>query len=130
MLTALHVALATDPALRSGYFLERRELGALNIGGAGTVRVNSRSYALQPLDCLYIGRGNTDVAFVSDDAGIPAVFYLLSYLAHCEYPVTLIHRQDAEPTELGSAESCNRRTVYKYIHWQGAKSCQLGGIDI
>jgi 4-deoxy-L-threo-5-hexosulose-uronate ketol-isomerase len=117
--------LATDPALRAEYFLERRELGALNIGGNGRIRVSENSYALSSLECLYIGRGNAEVVFESDDAADPAVFYLLSYPAHCEYPVTLVRKDDANPQELGSAESCNHRVVYKYIHLQGARSCQL-----
>jgi 4-deoxy-L-threo-5-hexosulose-uronate ketol-isomerase len=117
--------LATDPALRAEYFLERRELGALNIGGNGRIRVSGNSYALSGLDCLYIGRGNAEVVFESDHAADPAVFYLLSYPAHCQYPVTLVRKDDANPQELGSAESCNHRVVYKYIHLQGARSCQL-----
>jgi 4-deoxy-L-threo-5-hexosulose-uronate ketol-isomerase len=119
------LALPTDPALRAAYFLERREVGALNIGGNGKIRVGGKSYALGNLDCLYIGRGNAEVLFESDDASAPAVFYLLSYPAHCEYPVALVRKDDANPAELGSKETCNSRTVYKYIHLQGTRSCQL-----
>jgi len=119
------LGLLTDPALRAKYFLERREIGALNIGGSGKIRVDGETFALKNLDCLYIGRGKAEVVFESDDASKPAVFYLLSYPAHCEYPVTLVRKEDANPAELGSQETANHRVVYKYIHLQGARSCQL-----
>jgi len=119
------ITLPTDPDLRASYFTERRELGALNIGGPGSVRVRAETYSLANLDCLYIGRGNPEIAFTSDDPATPAVFYLLSYPAHASYPTTLVRREDAKPTQLGSAETCNRRTVCKYIYLDGARSCQL-----
>jgi 4-deoxy-L-threo-5-hexosulose-uronate ketol-isomerase len=117
--------LPNDLLLKAQHFLERRELGALNIGGSGTIRVNGESYALNNLDCLYVGRGNAEVTFESSDSADPAVFYLLSYPAHQVYPVTLIRKKDANPTELGSSESSNHRTVCKYVYLQGAQSCQL-----
>ncbi|MGH9604407.1 MAG: 5-dehydro-4-deoxy-D-glucuronate isomerase [Terracidiphilus sp.] len=119
------IALPTYPELRASYFTERRELGALNIGGSGTIHVGNASYDLNNLDLLYIGRGNTDVSFESKDKSAPAVFYLLSYPAHASYPVTLVRKEEANPTTIGSAETCNHRTIYKYIHLQGARSCQL-----
>ena len=122
---ASSLSLLSEPELRAQYFLERRELGALNIGGAGTVRVEGEAFELNNLDCLYIGRGNKNVAFESKDAGQPAIFYLLSYPAHAEYPLTLVRKEDANPTEIGSGENANRRVVCKYIHLQGARSCQL-----
>jgi 4-deoxy-L-threo-5-hexosulose-uronate ketol-isomerase len=117
--------LPTSPELRASYFTERRELGALNIGGPGVVRVNGTPYELENLDLLYIGRGNAEVQFESKTSESPAVFYLLSYPAHTAYPVTLVRKTDTQPTELGSAETANSRTVYKYVHLAGAKSCQL-----
>jgi 4-deoxy-L-threo-5-hexosulose-uronate ketol-isomerase len=119
------IALPTDPDLRAEYFTERRELGALNIGGAGVVTVEGKSYDLDNLDVLYIGRGNKQVTFASRDKSAPAVFYLLSYPAHAQYPTTLVRKENATPTELGSLETCNKRTIFKYIHLQGARSCQL-----
>jgi 4-deoxy-L-threo-5-hexosulose-uronate ketol-isomerase len=119
------IPLATYPELRAEFFTERRELGALNIGGEGMVHAGGRSYTLETLDVLYIGRGNRDIRFESKSAGQPAIFYLLSYPAHAEYPVALVKKADASPTEIGSAETCNRRTVCKYIHLDGARSCQL-----
>ncbi len=119
------LALPTDPALRASYFTERRELGALNIGGSGAIRVEGKTYNLENLDVLYIGRGNAEVSFASNDAAKPAIFYLLSYPAHASYPVTLVRKEEANPIELGSMETCNKRTILKYIHLQGARSCQL-----
>ena len=119
------VALPTYPELRAEYFTERRELGVLNIGGAGTVSVEGKLWTLDNLDVLYIGRGNREILFASNDASSPAVFYLLSYPAHAGFPVTLVRRADATPTELGSFETCNKRTITKYIHLEGARSCQL-----
>jgi len=119
------IALPTDPDLRASYFTERRELGVLNIGGTGAVSAGGKSYELENLDVLYIGRGNAEVSFASKDKAAPAVYYLLSYPAHAEYPVALVRKQDALPTELGSLETCNKRTIWKYIHLQGAHSCQL-----
>lgn len=117
--------LPTDPALRAKYFTERRELGILNIGGKGAVRVGTSRYAMEPLSCLYVGRENPEIAFETGKEGVPAVFYLLSYPAHSRFPTTLVQKEQASPTEMGSEEKCNRRTVAKYIHLQGARSCQL-----
>jgi 4-deoxy-L-threo-5-hexosulose-uronate ketol-isomerase len=119
------LALPTDPDLRATYFTERRELGALNVGGEGSITVEGKTYELNNLDVLYIGRGNKEVAFASKSKSAPAVFYLLSYPAHAVLPVALVREEEASPTELGSLETCNKRTICKYIHLQGARSCQL-----
>jgi 4-deoxy-L-threo-5-hexosulose-uronate ketol-isomerase len=117
--------LSTSPELRAEYFTERRELGALNVGGAGVVHVGKSSYQLDNLDLIYIGRGNADIRFESKSKDTPAGYYLLSYPAHGVYPVSVVKKADAQPTEIGSAETCNHRTIYKYVHLTGAKSCQL-----
>jgi 4-deoxy-L-threo-5-hexosulose-uronate ketol-isomerase len=119
------LTLPSYPELRAEYFAERRELGVLNIGGAGTVHVAGTSYELSNLDVLYIGRGNSEVSFSSNSEAAPAIFYLLSYPAHSVYPVALVRKEEANPTELGSLETCNHRTICKYIHKGGAQSCQL-----
>ena len=119
------IALPTYSQLRAEYFTQRRELGVLNVGGAGIVRVGESAYEVENLDVLYVGRGNAHVHFESKSGKSAPIFYLLSYPAHCSYPVTLIKRDAALPTELGDTKTCNRRTVYKYIHAGGAKSCQL-----
>jgi 4-deoxy-L-threo-5-hexosulose-uronate ketol-isomerase len=84
-----------------------------------------RSYPLRNLDVLYIGRGIPDISFESQTTENPAIFYLLSYPAHRNHPVTLVTKEEAKPTPLGSQETCNQRIVNRYIHLEGARSCQL-----
>lgn len=119
------IGLIADETLRARSFTERRELGVLNITTDGVIHVGSESHVLASLDCLYIGQGAKEITFESTNPDSPAVFYLLSYPAHCSYPTTLVRKADASLVELGSAEMCNRRTVCKYIHLDGARSCQL-----
>ena len=78
--------LQTDPELRAGYFLERREIGIINVGGAGAVKADGETYELDKLACVYLGKGVKEVYFSSKNAGEPAVFYLLSAPAHQTYP--------------------------------------------
>jgi 4-deoxy-L-threo-5-hexosulose-uronate ketol-isomerase len=119
------VVLTADAELRAVYFCERRELGILNIGGAGAVEVDGRRFELAKFDCLYVGRGSRNVSFSSAAAATTAAFYLLSYPAHAAYPTTLIPYADANHVHLGSAADANLRTIHQYIHTGGAKSCQL-----
>ena len=91
------------------------ELGALNIGGEGVIRVDGKSYAMGNLDCLYIGRGEKEILFKNADANTPAIFYLLSYPALQLSDHDVVHKDQVSPVELGSVETCNRRTVCKYI---------------
>jgi len=119
------IELPTYPELRAEYFLERRELGALNIGGAGTVTVDGKEYELNNLDVIYAGRGSKKVTFASKDKSKPACFYIMSYPAHKEYPVAVVKKEESTPMETGSLETCNKRTICKYIHLGGARSCQL-----
>jgi 4-deoxy-L-threo-5-hexosulose-uronate ketol-isomerase len=117
--------LETEPELRSEYFLERRELGVLNVGGAGSVVVDGKSFEMDKLDCLYVGRGSKSVIFSSKNEGDPAYFYLLSYPAHADYPTAMVRFKDLQGLALGSVETCNKRTIYKAIYKEGIKSCQL-----
>src|SRR5271156_4509408 len=103
--TTKGLALPADADLRAEYFTQRRELGALNVGGSGSIAVNGKRHTLENLDCLYIGRGNAEVSFESTNPASPAIFYLLSYPAHTAYPVTLVKKADASPMVLGSAET-------------------------
>jgi 4-deoxy-L-threo-5-hexosulose-uronate ketol-isomerase len=119
------IKLSADAELRAAYFCERRELGVLSIGGSGTVEVDGKRYEMGKLDCLYVGRGSQSVSFASNDAANPAAFFLLSYPAHAVFPTTLATVKDATPVELGTVADANRRTIYKYIHTGGIKSCQL-----
>lgn len=117
--------LATDAELRAAFFCERRELGILNVGESGAVTVDGKKHEMNNLDCLYVGRGSKDISFTSRNASKPAAFYLLSYPAHTNYLTMLATIRDAAPVELGSLGDANRRTIYKYIHMDGIKSCQL-----
>ncbi len=123
--TASPLALEGSKELASEYFAERREVGVMNVGEAGTVTVDGEVYAMDKMDALYIGRGSRDIQFASDDAAKPAAFYVVSYPAHTTYPTRHAKIADAEPVHLGTAESSNARTIYKCIHPDGIQSCQL-----
>ncbi len=111
--------------LRAEYFLERREMGIINIGGSGTVTVDGKVYPMNYKDGLYIGRGSKKIILTSDDAEKPAKFYFNSVPAHKEYPTVLIHPEDCVFQELGSLATCNHRTIRKYILPGQVESCQL-----
>jgi len=119
------VALPNPAELRAEYFLERRELGIINVGGNGKVIADGTIHAISKMDCLYLGKGTQAVSFESEDANNPALFYILSAPAHHAYPAAICTKQNAQPVELGAAATSNKRTVYKYIHLEGIKSCQL-----
>jgi 4-deoxy-L-threo-5-hexosulose-uronate ketol-isomerase len=123
--TTGELTLETQPELRAEYFCERRELGVFNVGGKGMVSVDGTKFELDKMDCLYVGRGSKSVTFASEDAAAPAAFYLLSYQAHAEYPTKLAKVADLTGIKLGSVETCNARTIYKAIHKEGIRSCQL-----
>jgi len=105
--------------------LERREMGIINIGGAGTVAVDGKRFDLAAKDGLFIGMGARDVVFTSADPNTPAKFYFNCAPAHARYPAGKITPADAEPVQLGSQEKSNLRTIRKYFHPDGLKSCQL-----
>ncbi|MBG9795740.1 5-keto-4-deoxyuronate isomerase [Paenibacillus dendritiformis] len=107
------------------YFLERREIGIINVGGEGVVTVDGVAYDMDPRDCLYIGMGSKNVTFASKEAARPARFYFNSTLAHKTYPTEKVAISKATPQHLGSLSSSNERTIYKYIHKGGVQSCQL-----
>jgi 4-deoxy-L-threo-5-hexosulose-uronate ketol-isomerase len=117
--------LPTDDALKASYFTERRELGVLNIGGAGVVKVNGIPYELKKLDALYVGRGNEEIIFSSANPAQAAEFYLLSYPAHTTSPTQLIRSVEQAKVTLGAAETANLREITKLIHLEGTRSCQL-----
>ncbi|WP_413669126.1 5-dehydro-4-deoxy-D-glucuronate isomerase [Mucilaginibacter sp. Mucisp86] len=117
--------LPNYPNLRADYFLERREIGIISVAGAGVVKADEQVFEVNKLDCLYIGKGTKSVTFESADPSVPAVFYLLSSPAHAVYPTTLLTHADAVKVELGSVATANKRTINKYIHLEGVRSCQL-----
>jgi 4-deoxy-L-threo-5-hexosulose-uronate ketol-isomerase len=107
------------------FFLERRELGAINVGGAGAVHADGKTFSLDRLDCVYLPMGTKSVAFESKDAKNPAKFYFLSCPAHAAHPAATMKPKDASPVPLGSQAAANKRTIYKYVHPGGIQSCQL-----
>ena len=119
------VDLPTYDALKASFFLERRELGIINVGGEGEIQVDDTSFEVNKLDCLYAGKGCKKISFKSKEKSDPAKFYLLSAPAHQAYATTLMKKDKASPTEMGAAETANQRTIYKYIHAAGIESCQL-----
>jgi len=120
------IELTVDPAvIGAEYLLERREMGVINIGGPGTITVAGQKIVMDSRDGLYIGKGNREIVFSSDDRENPACYYILSAPAHVEYPTEKITFADAEPVNLGEVEKSNKRTICKYIHPDGVKSCQL-----
>ena len=106
-------------------FLDRRELGIINIGAKGRVLLDGQIQELSNGDGLYVGMGVKTVSFESDNPADPAKFYLISSPAHATYPTVRITRADANPKKLGAAETCNVRTIYQYVHPAVCKSCQL-----
>lgn len=125
MPTDIELELGNFPILRADYFLERRELGVINVGGDATITVDGEKFSLSKLDCLYVGKGVQKVSFASVNAAQPAVLYILSAPAHAKYPTTLLQKKDSESNTLGAQETSNQRTIYRYIHKNGIQSCQL-----
>ncbi len=120
------VKLETDlKELGVSYFLERRELGAINVGGPGSIIVDGTEYELNNKDCLYVGKGSREVIFRSKDASKPAKFYLNSAPAHKEFPTAKTTLAEAESGALGSIENSNERTIHRFIHENGIQSSQL-----
>lgn len=119
------LVLPNHEELKAAFFLERREIGIINVGGSGTVTADGVTYVLNKLDCLYLGKGMKDVIFTSADSNTPAAFFLMSAPAHHSYPNVLVTKEGASPVALGDTSTSNKRTIYKYIHLDGIRSCQL-----
>ena len=119
------LTLAAGEELRAEYFLQRREMGIINIGGEGKVTVDGTVYTLRHRDGIYVGRGCKDVVMESVDSAKPAKFYFNSTPAHKAYPTVCIRPEDCVNVELGSLEQSNHRNICKYILPGQVESCQL-----
>lgn len=130
------IALTAGEELRAEYFLQRREMGVINIGPKGIISVDGKEYELDYKDGMYIGMGAKDIIFKSADSKNPARFYINSVPAHTSYPTVLIKMEgtpsedvviikDENKVELGSLEESNHRVINKYILPGQVKSCQL-----
>jgi 4-deoxy-L-threo-5-hexosulose-uronate ketol-isomerase len=119
------ITLNSYSALKSDFFLKRREMGVINIGGDGRVTAGGNDFPLSRLDCLYLAKGTEEVSFKSDDPARPAFFYLLSAPAHHAYETRRMKMEEAVTESLGDAKTSNQRVIHKYIHENGIKSCQL-----
>ena len=123
--TSQPLALEGGKEFGTPNFLDRRELGEVNLGGNGSVIVDGKAHALANGDGLYVGMGAQTVSLTSDNPAQPAKFYLMSCPAHATYPTVHITRATANPRKLGSPETCNVRTIYQYVHPAVCRSCQL-----
>lgn len=107
------------------YFLERRELGIINIGGDGSVILDGEVYDMQKRDGLYVGKGTKEVIFRSENPENPAKFYINSTPAHHKYPTVKIDINKIEPLQAGEPGTLNERRIYQYVHPNVCESCQL-----
>ena len=117
--------LEAGKELAADYFLERRELGCINIGGKGIITIDGVQYEMNPRDGIYVGMGNKVITFKSVDPECPAKFYMTSCPAHTSYPIVKIDITKARKVPCGSLEDCNKRVINQYIHPEVMKSCQL-----
>jgi 4-deoxy-L-threo-5-hexosulose-uronate ketol-isomerase len=117
--------LASKKEMGVECFMERREIGIINIGKEGRILTENKDYRMRHKDVLYIGKGEKEIAFTSKEKAKPAMFYFVSYPAHESFPTTHASTRDAESVSLGSNKGANRRTINKYIHPNGIKSAQL-----
>lgn len=121
--SALEIEVGKE--LGTDYFLERREMGIINIGGAGKITVDGAEYQMGPRDGLYIGMGSKDISFTSDDASNPAKFYFNSVPAHKTYPIVKIDIEKAKKVPMGTVEESNKRVINQFIHPDVLQTCQL-----
>ncbi|MFC0271804.1 5-dehydro-4-deoxy-D-glucuronate isomerase [Metabacillus herbersteinensis] len=111
--------------LAASYFLERRELGVINVGGDGKINLDGEVYEINNKEGIYIGRGTKEVLFESNDSSKPAKFYLNSCPAHKRYPTVKVNLENAIARPLGEDAAMNKRTIYQFIHPDVLESCQL-----
>lgn len=117
--------LTAGKELAASFFLERREMGVINIGGDGKVVLDGEDYEIKQKEALYIGKGTKEIVFESVDPSNPAKFYINSCPAHKKYPTVKITLENAIARHLGEDTSMNKRTIYQFIHPDVLDSCQL-----
>ncbi len=119
------IGLPNEDELKAKFFLERREIGIINVGGKGTITADGVDYEMEKLEAVYLGKGTQEVSFSSSDANLPAMFYILSVPAHQTYPNRKMTKAEAQLINMGETVTSNKRTIFKYIHNDGIQSCQL-----
>lgn len=119
------LTIEAGKAIAADYFLERRELGVVNIGGEGTIVADETTYDIHTRDGIYIGMGTKELKFSSKDPRNPAKFYIASAPAHKTYPTVYIESTKTNPVPMGEKATCNKRTIYQYVHPAVCESCQL-----
>ncbi|NLJ89435.1 MAG: 5-dehydro-4-deoxy-D-glucuronate isomerase [Clostridiales bacterium] len=119
------LSIQLSKELGVSYFLERRELGVINIGGPGTIVIDGKEDTMKKQDGYYIGKETKEVLFKSDDPNNPAKFYVVSTPAHKKYPNVKISIDEITPKVTGESKTLNHRSIYQYIHPNVCESCQL-----
>lgn len=119
------VALTGSKEMAAQYFLERREMGCINIGGKGAITVDGETYDLNTYDGLYVGMGAKEISLTSADPSNPAKFYINTCPAHKTYPTVKVDITKANKRPLGATETCNKRVINQYFHPAVMQSCQL-----
>jgi 4-deoxy-L-threo-5-hexosulose-uronate ketol-isomerase len=122
---AVEVPSSLGKSIGVGYLLERRELGAINIGGDGWVEADGKRFVVRNEEAIYVGKGTQSLTFGSEDAAHPAKFYLNCAPAQATYPTRTITLAEASPQTLGDPATSNRRTIYKFIVPEVLPTCQL-----
>lgn len=123
--TSTPLALEAGKELGVGFFMERREMGVINIGGSGIISIEGKSYNIGSREGMYIGMGSRDIKFASDDPAAPAKFYVNSAPAHRTCPTVQIDLDKAKKVELGDPANLNVRTIHQFVHPAVCESCQL-----
>ena len=119
------VYLGTTKELATAYFLERRELGFINVGGAGMVTLDGEEYMIDEREGMYVGMGTKEVKFESVDPENPAKYYINSCPAHHTYPTVLINKEKARKVPCGDEANMNKRVINQFVHPAVCQSCQL-----
>jgi 4-deoxy-L-threo-5-hexosulose-uronate ketol-isomerase len=119
------LTLGNPDKLKANFFLERREMGIINVGGQGKVTADGVEFEIGKLSAVYLGKGTENVSFSSKSPNDPALFYILSCPAHATYPNVKLEKENVITVNMGALETSNHRTIYKYIHQEGIQSCQL-----